>query len=87
MKRDRFLARIAYRLGIQPVVAMLGPRQCGKTTLSRMYAEAHPETQLTRFDLEDPTDLAALAEPKLALEPLKGLVIIDEIQRLPELFP
>lgn len=64
-----------------PVVAILGPRQCGKTTLSRALGEAH------RFDLEDPVDLARLEDPVLALSSLRGLVILDEIQRRPELFP
>ena len=87
MNRDRYLAKIAARFEIQPVVTLLGPRQCGKTTLARMYADCLPDLPVSRFDLEDPTDLAALAEPKLALEGLRGLVIIDEIQRAPELFP
>jgi predicted AAA+ superfamily ATPase len=64
-----------------PVTAILGPRQSGKTTLAREFDARH------LFDLENPTDLAMLADPKLALEPLSGLIVIDEIQRLPELFP
>lgn len=64
-----------------PVVALIGPRQCGKTTLSRALGEAH------RFDLEDPVDLARLEDPVLALSSLKGLVVLDEIQRRPDLFP
>lgn len=87
MERYRYLSQIAARFEVQPVVALLGPRQCGKTTLARMYAERLAGTPVTRFDLEDPTDLAALAEPKLALQGLRGLVIIDEIQRVPDLFP
>jgi len=87
MKRDHYLLRIAARFEVAPVVALLGPRQCGKTTLARMFAERLADTSVTRFDLEDPTDLAALAEPKLALQGLRGLVIIDEIQRAPGLFP
>lgn len=87
MEREQYLAKIAARFEIQPVVALLGPRQCGKTTLARMYADQLAGTEITRFDLEDPTDLAALAEPKLILQDRKGLVIIDEIQRVPELFP
>ncbi len=87
MRRERYLAQITRHFDIHPVVALLGPRQCGKTTLARMYAEELSEIPVVRFDLEDPTDLAALAEPKLALQDLRGLVIIDEVQRFPELFP
>jgi len=64
-----------------PVTAILGPRQSGKTTLAHEFKADH------FFDLEDPTDQAMLAEAKLALEPLSGLIVIDEIQRIPELFP
>ena len=87
MRREHYLSKIAARFEVEPVVALLGPRQCGKTTLARMYADGLVGTEVTRFDLEDPTDLAALAEPKLVLQGLRGLVIIDEIQRVPELFP
>jgi hypothetical protein len=66
------------------VVALLGPRQSGKTTLARSFV---PAGSLNYFDLEDPASLARLAEPELALRPLKGLVVIDEIQRRPDLFP
>jgi len=87
MRRERYLAQITRLFAIHPVLALLGPRQCGKTTLARMYAEGLTATSVVRFDLEDPTDLAALAEPKLALQDLRGLIIIDEVQRFPELFP
>jgi hypothetical protein len=66
------------------VVALLGPRQCGKTTLARQFVAAD---SLNYFDLEDPQSLARLTEPATALSPLKGLVVIDEIQRRPNLFP
>jgi predicted AAA+ superfamily ATPase len=66
------------------VVAMLGPRQCGKTTLARQFV---PAESVNYFDLEDPQSVARLAEPATALRPLRGLVVIDEIQRRPELFP
>src|ERR1700719_5076925 len=74
------------RAGLQRsrVVALLGPRQCGKTTLARQFV---PPDSLNYFDLEDPRSLARLNEPDLALRPLKGLVVIDEIQRRPDLFP
>jgi len=94
MERARYIGLLERGLDVHPVVALLGPRQCGKTTLARMYAEPKGQnrtngvaTTITRFDLEDPTDLAALENPKLVLQDLSGLVIIDEIQRLPGLFP
>lgn len=69
-----------------PIVAILGPRQCGKTTLSRQFSSQWP-SQVTRFDLENPRDLQRLQDPLLALEDARGLVIIDEIQKSPDLFP
>jgi len=66
------------------VVALLGPRQCGKTTLARQFVAAD---SVNYFDLEDPQSVARLTEPDIALRPLKGLVVIDEIQHRPELFP
>lgn len=69
-----------------PIVAILGPRQCGKTTLSLQFSNSW-HSDVTIFDLEDARDIQRLADPFLALEGLKGLVIIDEIQRLPNLFP
>jgi predicted AAA+ superfamily ATPase len=73
-------------LGQLPVVAILGARQVGKTTLAQQVA-ARWEGSTQRFDLEDPDDLARLEEPKLALQSLEGLVVLDEVQRRPELFP
>jgi hypothetical protein len=64
-----------------PVTAILGPRQSGKTTLAREFAAEH------FFDLENPRDAALLTEPQLALESLSGLIVIDEVQRVPNLFP
>ena len=69
-----------------PVVAVLGARQVGKTTLTRAWLGAGPRGS-TRFDLENPAHLARLADPMLALEGLSGVVVLDEIQRRPELFP
>jgi uncharacterized protein len=66
------------------VVALLGARQCGKTTLARQFV---PADSINYFDLEDPQSLARLSEPDIALRPLKGLVVIDEVHRRPELFP
>jgi predicted AAA+ superfamily ATPase len=69
-----------------PIVAILGPRQCGKTTLSRQLSSQWSKN-VTIFDLEDPRDVQRLQEPLLALENIEGLIIIDEIQRCPDLFP
>ncbi len=66
------------------VVVLLGPRQCGKTTLARGFV---PPDSLNFFDLESPSGLARLSEPETALRSLRGLVVIDEIQRRPNLFP
>ena len=66
------------------VVALLGPRQCGKTTLARQFVASQ---SLNYFDLEDPSSLARLDQPDTALRPLRGLVVIDEIQRRVDLFP
>jgi predicted AAA+ superfamily ATPase len=71
-----------------PVVAVLAPRQVGKTTLAQdVLAELGQVESATRFDLEDPTDEARLRDAKIALEGLRGLVVIDEVQRAPDLFP
>lgn len=69
-----------------PVVGILGARQVGKTTLAKQISEGFG-APVERFDLEDPADLARLDDPGLALADLRGLVIIDEIQRRPNLFP
>ena len=66
------------------VVVLVGPRQCGKTTLARTFV---PPDSLNYFDLEDPVSLARLDQPMTALRDLKGLVVIDEVQRRPDLFP
>ena len=68
---------------IHPVTALLVPRQCGKTTLARFIAEQEPSTF---FDLENPVDIQRLSAPMQALKDLSGLVILDEVQRKPELF-
>jgi len=81
--RPRYLAQIEEVFRTHPVCALLGPRQCGKTTLARVLASAEPTTF---FDLEDPVDRRRLEAPKIALESLRGLVILDEIQRRPDLF-
>lgn len=84
--RPRHLRQVTGLLEQAPVVAILGARQVGKTTLAREIAAGFG-TPAAFFDLEDPDDLARLSEPKLALHRLEGLVVIDEIQRRPDLFP
>lgn len=87
IQRTRELRLLRERLKENPVVALLGPRQCGKTTLANQFARKRSASRIHIFDCEDPRDLARLDNPMMALEPLKGIVIIDEIQRRPELFP
>ncbi|MGH8285125.1 MAG: ATP-binding protein [Steroidobacteraceae bacterium] len=82
--RTQLTARIRARLKSGPAVVLLGPRQCGKTTIARAIAA---ETESTYFDLEDPTDVARLSQPMTALQDLRGLIVIDEVQRRPDLFP
>jgi predicted AAA+ superfamily ATPase len=69
-----------------PVVGIVGPRQVGKTTLASNLVRTIDKPAAV-FDLENSEDLARLADPMLALKDLKGLVVIDEVQRVPELFP
>jgi uncharacterized protein len=66
------------------VVALVGPRQAGKTTIARTIVESGSPNY---FDLESPLDAARLVEPMTALAPLRGTVVIDEVQRRPDLFP
>jgi predicted AAA+ superfamily ATPase len=89
MRRIRALNAVRQLFRTHPVVTLVGPRQCGKTTLSLDVARGpgFKSGPVTRFDLEDPLDLGRLSNPRLALEGLEGLVIIDEVQRSPELFP
>jgi uncharacterized protein len=78
--------RVRQLLRRSPAVALLGPRQSGKTTLAADIRREWPGPSAA-FDLEDPGDLASLADPMLTLRPLRGLVVLDEVQRLPGLFP
>ncbi|MGQ0620435.1 MAG: ATP-binding protein [Panacagrimonas sp.] len=84
VERTRWADTIRRSLRRSRVVALVGPRQCGKTTLARSFVELHSANY---FDLEDPVSLARLAEPMTALRGLRGTVVIDEIQRRPDLFP
>lgn len=82
--RDHYIARLKKALARNPVVALLGPRQCGKTTLARQMI---PVGHLQYFDLEDPLIARLMENPMTALRGLRGLVVIDEAQRQPGLFP
>lgn len=82
--RPAEIRRIRQGLRRSRVVALVGPRQCGKTTLAR---ELVPSGSANYFDLEDPASLARLEEPMTALSRLRGTVVIDEVQRRPDLFP
>lgn len=84
LPRPSRLAALEAALARSPVVAVLGPRQCGKTTLARQLV---PAASANYFDLEDPISLARLDHPLTALGELRGTVVIDEVQRRPELFP
>lgn len=84
IKRAFYKKYIEKALGRSRAVALLGPRQCGKTTLARQIVDIHSPNY---FDLEDPSTLIGFEDPKTALEPLKGIVVIDEVQRRSEVFP
>lgn len=81
-RRDA-VASVRLALRRNPVVTILGPRQCGKSTLARQLARRGAQV----FDLEDPADAVRLSAPQVTLAPLRGLVIIDEAQLAPHLFP
>jgi uncharacterized protein len=88
MKRLRYIKKIDRYFSSHPITALLGPRQCGKTTLARMYCEMQKNFPKSNyFDLESPVDVERLKNPMLCLQPLNGLIVIDEIQRFPDLFP
>ena len=87
MERTRYLNLITDQFDVHPVCAILGARQVGKTTLARQYAEKF-DKKVIFIDLEDPDNLIALENPKLILSQYADfLIVIDEIQRRPELFP
>ncbi|HJD66005.1 MAG TPA: ATP-binding protein [Rickettsia endosymbiont of Bembidion nr. Transversale] len=86
IERNYYLEYIKDSFDIFPICAILGPRQCGKTTLAHSYIKQLNDKNYF-FDLEDPSHLDQLKNPKATLDPLDGLIVIDEIQRQPELFP
>ena len=83
IRRPQLQARIALALKRSRIVGLIGPRQSGKTTLARHLVASDSANY---FDLENPTSLARLTQPMTALEKLRGLVVIDEIQHRPDLF-
>ena len=84
IQRQVLSQQIKVALSRSRVAALIGPRQCGKTTLARQFVAVDSANY---FDLEDPVSLARLDQPMTALQGLRGLVVIDEIQRRPDLFP
>lgn len=85
--RNKKILTLASKLAHFPIVAILGARQCGKTTLARQYSHTLKSDSYQFYDCEDPRDLVKLENPMLLFEKYKGLVIIDEIQRRPDIFP
>ena len=83
LPRSAYLNQLAAATARSPVTALLGPRQCGKTTLAREFAATRKSTM---FDLESEPDVRRLANPELVLGGLDGLVVLDEMQRMPRLF-
>lgn len=84
LSRESYRDLIERALLHNPVAAVLGPRQCGKTTMAREFV---PAASANYFDMEDPAAWTVMANPMTALAPLRGLVVIDEAQRRPEIFP
>lgn len=84
LSRQDLSATVQLALSRSPVVLLAGPRQCGKTTLARQFVAP---SSVNYFDLEDPLSLARLSEPMTALSALSGLVVLDEVQRRPDIFP
>lgn len=83
IQRPHYLDKLARAVERSPITALLGPRQCGKTTLARMFGH---DRETTHFDLESQTDIQRLQNPEMMLGSLTGLVILDEIQLVPTLF-
>lgn len=84
MNRPDLRAAVGRALARAPICALLGPRQCGKTTLAREVLREMPGTL---YDLESPRDQARLLNPEMILASHRGLVVLDEIQARPDLFP
>ncbi len=87
LARPSYLDAIQERFLDYPIVALPGPRQAGKTTLARRFVETWTDGPVHFFDLEAPLDRRELENPHSTLEALTGLVVLDEVQQMPELFP
>lgn len=83
---DKYLLLVEEHFEIHKVCALIGPRQCGKTTLAKQFQKLRKIPEINYFDLEDPLDLSRLDEPMLTLSNLTGYVIIDEVQRKRDIF-
>ena len=83
ISRPSYLKDLSKAVKRSPIVSLLGPRQCGKTTLAQLFSESKPSSY---FDLESQPDLRRLQTPELILGSLRGIVILDEIQEMPQLF-
>jgi predicted AAA+ superfamily ATPase len=86
IERTRQIDIVRKLLQRHPVIGIIGARQVGKTTLARSLL-AETKKPSSYFDLENPEDLSRLSDPMLTLKQRKGLVVIDEIQQRPDLFP
>lgn len=86
MKRKNPLSKIDYLFKVNPIVALLGPRQCGKTTIAKDIAAKYKISPNNYFDLENKKDLDSLFNPQITLGDLEGLIVIDEVQHRPDLF-
>jgi len=84
IERPNAIDRIKTAFRVHPAVTLVGPRQCGKTTLAQMFTRK--ESGLFFFDLEKAVDRRKLESPEQTLSALTGLIVIDEIQRYPQLF-
>ena len=85
IERKKFIEEIEFSFKIAPVCGLIGPRQCGKTTIAKEIASRYIGI-VHHFDLEDERDQNKMLEPLLTLENLEGLIIIDEIHNSPNLF-
>jgi len=86
INRTDYIQQLKRAFKAHPIVAILGPRQCGKTTLAQQFSKQQ-KLEIHHFDLENPEDLVRLESPMITFGKLNGLIIIDEIQRRPDLFP